>query len=207
MNWPMIIFAVLIIIVFIGRPALENNLSNRLVTYVYNQDYKSYEKLRNSKLTSFLIRQYNLRFLDLSAAMSKGNDQEIRKCVENLDRMILTPRQAEAIYGRCFSYYLALDNFTEAKKYYQKVKDNKGIKDTFELDRFYDIYIENGYKYLNKTLEEYDSVSEEIRPNYDAMLAKMYANKGDKTNAEYYRKKTDENMKKLQMSLKDQTGL
>ncbi|MBR4421574.1 MAG: hypothetical protein IKS69_03470, partial [Erysipelotrichaceae bacterium] len=95
----------------------------------------------------------------------------------------------------------------KAKKYYQILKDNDDAKlDMTMMDRLYNIYVENGYQYLDETLEKYQTAKESEKPQLEGMLAKMYENKGDKKNARIYEEKLQKYAEELQKKLQEQKG-
>ena len=55
-----------------------------------------------------------------------------------------------------------------------------------EVERLYDTYVLGGFKYLQQTEEAWEQASENMKPTLEALLAKMYENKGDIKHAEKY---------------------
>lgn len=183
-----IVFLCLIVffVVFFGRIAAANIVSNKLIKYLYMNDSTHFNELRRSKLATTFIHKYNLRYIDLSKAMMEVNDKEVEACVNELENMKLTINQKSAIYSRCFYYYLSKEDYKKAKKYYQKNYDLDPDKYNPDMDRLYDIYINKGNKYLSEVLKKYDEANGESKASYAVLLSKIYENMKDAENSEKY---------------------
>ena len=168
------------------RKYLSNRICNELIKYIYLEKEDDFENLINSKSTIFWVFPYNRFFLKLNMAISKNDIEKVKKCIGLFDNLKLKQKQKEAIYQRCFSYFVTINNSKEAKKYYEllKSKNNNTVE---EIDIIYSTLVLKEDKYLELCLNRNDNLSGNDRISNESYISQMYANRGDKKNAEKYR--------------------
>lgn len=182
-----IILVVLFLLFEIVRNVVGNSISKELINLLNENKLNEFNELIESKKANFFIHPYNLNFLKLSLAISNNNKAEIKKIMGIFDHVRLDRKQKEALYSRCFQYYLSINDNDEATNYYHMIKLNNPNKNHDDLDMVYDTYLNNGYKYLDTYLLKLQTASHTQRIAYESHISQMYLNKGDKENSDKYK--------------------
>ena len=98
-----------------------------------------------------------------------------------------------------------MEDTKRCKKYYKILTENPDPKQDMTMTHWlYDTYIDHGSKYLDDILNRYEDAPENMKPQLDALLARIYENQGDKKNADIYNRKLKEYAKKLDKKLSEQ---
>ena len=202
-----IIIGCALLLTEIIRMAFRNNITNKLTRLLLEGKFEQFDKLTDKPFTKYFIAPFNLDFIKMNSYLARGDEEKIDAIFERFDRYRLNKAQKTAVYGNAFYYYLSQEDNEKARKYYQAMKDNGDPKlDMSGMVRLYDIYLENGYQYLDETLEKYQTAKESEKPQLEGMLAKMYENKGDKKNAKIYEDRLREYAEQLEKKLEEQKG-
>ncbi len=207
MNYKITIICLLaFFLVFFGRLIATNIVSRKLIRHLYMNETDRFDQLRKSKIASTFIDRFNLRFIDLSRAIMETDSRKVEECVQNLEALRLNLKQKSAIYSRCFYYYLSVQDYHNAKKYYQKNYELDPDKYNHDMDRLYDIYIKKGSEYLDETLEEFERSEKQSRANAAILLSKMYENLGNKKEAGKYTDIASELIEEIRKEMQEQIG-
>lgn len=188
-NWMLIAVIVLagftIITPFVeGR--MRKKLLDELAELLMSGRLDEFDQIANTKKAKRLIRPFNLDFMKLNGAIMKGNKEEIEACLDRFENVRLNTEQKSAVYNRAFYYYLTNAETEKAETYYKRIAENRKEDLNDEVERLYDTYVLGGFKYLQQTEEAWEQASENMKPTLEALLAKMYENKGDIKQAEKY---------------------
>lgn len=162
-----------------------NSITNKLMKCLETGDSENFEKLVNAKSTKRFIHPFNLYFLKLNAAIMKGNKTEIKLAFKDFDNLRINNAQKKMVYEKGFYYYLSQQNKRETKKYYDLLID-LGSSDNEVLSCFYDTYLMQGAKHLDKMIKRLEQTPDEEKPAYEALIADMYKNLNDKKNSDKY---------------------
>lgn len=190
----LIIFVVFLLFEWYQRRK-RNNAINSLMTYLNNKDYDSFEKACETKEVKAYIPDYNLNFLKLSAALMQNDNNKIESIIKEFDNIKMTDAQKKALYDRCFYYYVGTQNKNKAETYYQLLMSMDGV-DKNLYSCFYDTYILKGSKYLDDLLNKVENLPINQKLGHYTLIADMYRNKNDDTNAAKYDELVKELLKK-----------
>lgn len=185
-----ILFAVVLALIIgyeILRRVLTNKQSDKLMKLFLEGNFKEFDKQIDSKLTRYLIPPFNQDYMKLNSYLARGDEKKIHEMFSRFDKVRLNAAQKELVYTNAFYYYVGLKDENKARKYYNLLMESTSDEDSRkEIDRMFDIYINNGYKYLEDTEKEYRNADEREKMKLQALLAVMYENKGDKKKAQEY---------------------
>lgn len=192
MNW-MLIFVFGMAVIMLIMPVIEGkmrkNLMNELADLMMTGKFAEFDEKINLRKTRRLIRPFNLDYMKLNCAIMKGDQEAVEKCFDRFDQVRLNTEQKSAVYMRGFYYYLALEDLKKTELYYKKMAENREEDCNEEIERLYDTYVLGGIKYLKQTEEALKQASENEKPALEALLVKLYENKGDSKLAEEYEKR------------------
>jgi len=181
-----VLFAV--IIVYFYYAAWEGKaILNKLSRYLLQQNFSEFQKLADSKKAQKYVRPFNLDFMKFNKSIAENDSKAAARQLACFGQVNLNEKQKEAVYSRGFYYFLATGDHKTAEKCYEKLCELKNFAGRRNIDRTYDTYIKKGYQYLDATLKELDTVSEQQRTALEAILADMYHNAGDEEAADKYR--------------------
>ena len=190
MKKNIILFAVVLALIIgyeILRRVLTNKQSDKLMKLFLEGNFKEFDKQIDSKLTRYLIPPFNQDYMKLNSYLARGDEKKIHEMFSRFDKVRLNAAQKELVYTNAFYYYVGLKDENKARKYYNLLMESTSDEDSRkEIDRMFDIYINNGYKYLEDTEKEYRNADEREKMKLQALLAVMYENKGDKKKAQEY---------------------
>ena len=173
---------------------LTVKLEKELVNLIITKDYDGFYKLIDSKKTKYLLRPFNIDFMKLNVALLKSDVEQIETMFNHFEKVRLNKVQKEAVYIKGFYYYLSIENYDKVKKYYGYIKQLINDESIYEFDRIYDVYIKNGCEYLQDTIKELETANELVKPVLEAMISKMYENKGDSKLSQEYADKAKKHM-------------
>lgn len=192
MNW-MLIFVFGMAVIMLIMPLIEGkmrkNLMNELADLMMTGKFAEFDEKINLRKTRRLIRPFNLDYMKLNCAIMKGDQEAVEKCFDRFDQVRLNTEQKSAVYMRGFYYYLTLEDLKKTELYYKKMAENRVEDCNEEIERLYDTYVLGGIKYLRQTEEALKQASENEKPALEALLVKLYENKGDSKLAEEYEKR------------------
>ena len=181
-NWMLIaviaLSVVSVAISFIERKK-RKDLMNELADLMMAGKFDEFDEKANSKKARRLIQPFNLDFMKLNSAVMNGDRKAADACFERFENVRLNVEQKSAVYMRGFYFYLAAEELKKAEEYYKKIGENRKEDQNDEINRLYDTYVLGGIKYLKKTEDEWENASENNKPALEALLVKMYENKGD----------------------------
>ena len=197
--WIVLIIGVLVVIVL---PWLVKKvLVNKLTTSILKKDFETFDKLVRNPITKFTIMPFNLDFLKLSKAIAKEDDKEIDQAFKAFEGKRLNDKQKLAVFQNAYYHYITKEDGPKAKKYLSELLALKDVSDEAkeQLKLAYEVDIEKSYAKLDETLARYDKAeSLEEKLGIEAMLVKMYLNKGDKKEADHYTELLKEHVEALQ---------
>lgn len=192
----LLIFIILIIITAGSELMITNSITNRLTTYILNSENEKYIELRNKKLTVTFLPVFNLLYMDLSKAIKDVDIDGAKELLNSLTKIKLNKNQKASVYTRAFFFYLSINENDTANKYYTLLKKNE-IKTDFNIEVSYDVFINKGYKYIEKLEELFDKSNDYEKVRIASILANAYENKQDKKNQNKYLKFIDQKMGEL----------
>lgn len=192
----LLIFIILIIITAGSELIITNSITNRLTTYILNSENEKYIELRNKKLTITFLPVFNLLYMDLSKAIKDVDIDGAKEVLNSLTKIKLNKNQKASVYTRAFYFYLSINENDIANKYYTLLKKNE-IKTDFNIEVSYDVFINKGYKYIEKLEELFDKSNDYEKVRIASILANAYENKQDKKNQNKYLKFIDQKMSEL----------
>ena len=176
-----------------------SRIEKKLVSLLGNRQFKEFEELADRPETERYVRPYNLDVLRLNEAMMKKDAKLIDKAFAHFDEVRLNSEQKEAVYSQAFDYYLATGDKKKTRKYHKAIMEmnpkDPSLKNS--IDRMYDIYAKDGYRYLEDTLEELEQVNEDAVPILEGMIASMYKNKGDQEKYQEYKSASEKHFREL----------
>ena len=163
----------------------KNDIFKKLSACISKRDFESFEKLIDDDQTKRLFPIYNRNFMKLNEAFMKDDRKAIKEAFESFSGLRMNKMQKEALYKRGFYYYLSAKDKANTKEYYDLLLE-LGVPDEEMIRVMYDTYIEKGYAYLERILEECGKAEGDDKMPYYALLADMYRNKGEEEKAKEY---------------------
>ncbi len=192
MNWMLVLVIAMAIVTFM-LPSIEGKMRNRymdeLMDLMMAGKFDEFDEEINTKKAKGLIRPFNLDFMKLNCAILKGDQKAVEDCFDRFEKVHLNTAQKSSVYIRGFYYYLALEDVKKTEMYYKMIAENRKEDCNEEIERLYDTYVLNGIKYLKKTEDDWENAAENEKPALEALLVKMYENKGDRKQAEEFAKR------------------
>lgn len=199
MNRFIIASAVFMILFLIAENILIKHISNRLSMYCFHRKFEEYNQLRNQWYTLYLFKAFNLKFMDLNAAILQGNQDEIKKRINELEKIRMNRKQKNLVYSRVFYYYILTQEKEQAQKYYYLLCNGQEENMPKDILIFYNTFIEEESKYLEEVLDLLKTCDMDQRADLESLLSKIYENKGELELADQYRIEAEKhffNMKK-----------
>ena len=185
-----------------------NKIEYALTDLLAHDKYKEFDELIEDKNTKTYVRPYNRDYLKLNKAFKRNDKKEIDNIFKRFDNVRLNNRQKEEMYSLAFEYYQNSGNKQLTKKYHDLIMDmdtkDNSLKNT--IDRMYDTYELNGYKYLEDSLEELEMVPEDYAPILEGMISSMYKNKGDLEKAKEYKELSKKHFEEMSIRLEEEDG-
>lgn len=188
MNFRMIVYIVIALLAVVLLQYYQNRKRNEafnsLLEHLNNQDYDGFDKQCESAEVQSFIPAYNLNFLKLNAALMRDDKQRIEDTIASFDSIRMNEAQKKALYDKCFYYYISTKNKEKAELYYQMLMSMKGNNEIYSY--FYDTYVQEGTKYLDEILSKVESLNSQQKIPFYTLIADMYRNAKDDTNAKKY---------------------
>lgn len=189
----MLVLVIVMAVLVFARPVIDGkmrkDLLNELTDLMMSGKFDEFDEKINTKKARRLILPFNVDFMKLNSAIMKGDQKAAESCFERFEQVRLNTEQKSAVYIRGFYYYLGLEDLKKAEVYYRKLAENRKEDCNEEIERLYDTYVLGGIKYLRQTEEAWENASENEKPTLEALLIKLYENKGDSEKAEEFAKK------------------
>ena len=186
MNVFVIIAIVAVALLTIAEKFVARNIEQKLNYFLYNKDFKSYDKLRNQFVTKYLFNPFNLKFSDLNRYGIEGNIEKFEETIHEFNQMRLNKNQKEAVYTKAFYYFMMKKDLENADRYYHYLKDLDRPEIMGNIEVFHDTFIEKGHTYLEQTLTALENANEVEKADLESIIAQMYDNMGDKEKAMQY---------------------
>ena len=158
---------------------MKYHLLDKLSAYLISGDYASYDSLIQKQTTKMLVPKFDIMYFNLNKAMSSIDRESVSYILSLFDDEKITDKQKESLFSLAFNFYVSVSDKKSAKKYYDKlvILPNLQKRDNYEI--VYNVYVEDGYKYLDDMLAQLKECSEAEKPHLCMLIAKMYENKGD----------------------------
>lgn len=190
---PIIGVVLFIVLSFLYRKQ-KQQIIDKLTGYLVIGDIDNFDSLYNSKKTKIFVNRFNLDLVVLNKYIIENNKGLINKKLKEFDKYRLNNKQKEALYKKAFYYYVGIEDKDNSKEYFERIEKLK-ITDIDNIERIFDVYINDGNKYLEKTLEEVNFLPISKKSALESMISRMYYNVEDYTNAEKYRKLAEKHFK------------
>ncbi|MGN1390754.1 MAG: hypothetical protein ACI4WQ_02090 [Sharpea porci] len=165
---------------------LKGRAIKKLVSYLENGDYDSFNTYAQSKYIKFLIPRTSLMELRLNGALIEQDTKEINSLLKELTDMPLLPNKKQEIAMKGFNYFIGFENKKEAKKYLKLVNEGPNDRMKVEAKRVYNIYVLKNDDDLKDLLEEINDQEDYQKGVNEFLVSLIYQNKGDKENAKKY---------------------
>lgn len=186
----MIIVIVLFVVIVIIVPIVAKKfISDKLATYIMTHDFEKFDKLVNSFITKMAIQPFNIDYLKMNKALATNDRKEIDGAFKTFDDKRLNDKQKEAVFSNAYYYYISIEDKTHSNKYLKELLKLETlpneVKDDLKLA--YELNIERSSDKLEETLAKYEKAqSPQERVRLEALIAKMYDNKGNKAKAKEF---------------------
>ena len=144
------------------------------------------DELLLKKSTNFFLKPFELYRLKLINAANKGNQNEVANRYAAFDTLRMNKAEKENIYSDAYFYFMSRQDCERATKYYKLLDEIGDYSNKFNIQCSYNTFIEHEYKYLDDALVRYNSSNETQKISLASLISSMYANKGDKQNADKY---------------------
>lgn len=200
MNNLTILTVILVVVVFIFSMLMsyfKRKVYLKLVSYIEKKNFEDFDIEISKWYIQFLFPQFNVEYMQLNSAILRNNPKMVEDSFAIFDKRHLNKKQKEAVYMMAFNYYISLEKYSNAKKYVDLINEIDNVQMKKEVNRIYDIYALNGYKYLDEMIEEVNMMEDTYKGVNEFLISLMYENKGDKDKAEEFKKLSEKHMKLL----------
>ncbi len=194
--------AIFVILFLAAENIMIKRIGSQLSMYILNRQFEEADKLRHKWFTKYLFKPFNLLFMDLNAAILKGDQQETDECFAKLEKIRMNKKQKMMVYNRGFYYYVLTREKEKAKRYYYLLCDGNEENAPKDVLIFYNTFVEEEAKYLDDVLDMLNTCEPERRADLESILSKMYENKKDGESAEKYRKSAEQHFNELEKTKK-----
>ena len=182
-----LITAAVIVIFAVIRRLASRYFTKKLTEFIVKNDSASFDEQIGKWYAKLFLSPFNMDYLKLNSYLIRGNDRLIKEMFERFDNVRLTDNQKRTVYTHAFSYFVDQDDKAKAKKYYELLMPlTHDVAVRKSISRLYDVYVEEGYKYLDETIAELDKADDAQKANLNSLISLMYKNKGDNKAAEKY---------------------
>lgn len=192
-----LIFFAIMIVVALFFVLTKRVIQNKLLNSLMNGDYEQFDALVNKDITRLSIRPYNLFFMELCAAIAKNNKAKVKEIANYFRKIKMNQNQKIALYSKLFYFYITQNDKSAAKRAYDELNEFDSYPNKNDIDCLKDTMLDEGYKYLDETLEKYAQASEDKKLQYEILLMNMYTNKNEIEKAKEYFEKSQSRMEKV----------
>ncbi|MBQ6655160.1 MAG: hypothetical protein IJM79_06530 [Erysipelotrichaceae bacterium] len=198
----MVAVIVLTMVIQAGLIYLQRHLINKLTTALLKGDYDGFDRLIDKWYVMYVIAPFNVDYLKLNRYSLEGDREKITACYDGFNNKRLNYAQAKQVYLEAFDYFLGQKDRERCLFYREKINALSSKKEDLSsikqlVNDSYDIYIDNKSDMLERLLEQNEKLPESHRGSNEALIARIYENKGSKKKAEEYRKLSEEHLKML----------
>lgn len=178
-----VVYAVLLIeLLYI---IIRKNTMNKLISACFEKNDIKFDNISNS-IFGKLLSRFDILCIKFKVYQISNNYQKMPEAIKAFDNIELKRYQKKKIYPRIFMYYMDLGKYDSAKLYYKRVKELGPYKGLDDVEMSYDVYINNGYQYLDYALKRLKRVEVEEKPALEKTIGKMYENKKIKQESKKY---------------------
>ncbi len=189
-----IAFIIFLIVYILVRELLRRYYNAKFEGFFNTAHYEEALGALNAlpaRMTMTTYQQYRRRFLCYEAM----DDTEMAKrMIELLVRMRGgAKRQSEAL-ALGFNYYVQIGEKDRAKELLAQLKSCKNVNEALVNDcqLTYEIVFRKRYDFIDQMEKMLKKANPQLQGKLCFLLAKQYANKGDKTHAKLYRRRYEE---------------
>lgn len=181
-----IYFLIILLVVVFLLMYLEKNIRNKLSKLLFAQDMEGFEKMITNRFINIIINPFDSSLLKLHKAMLTSESEETDRIFEYFDKTKLTAKQKNIIYSEALNYYQLKEDKNKIDHYCRLIQNTKNI----ELKEYAllvgDIYVNNGYKYLDELEKRFKDVDHNHKASMALLIGRMYRNKGNENMAQKY---------------------
>lgn len=168
------VFIGTLIVLFLVMVVLRNHTVKQMNDAMVKKDYKALEKAVNSFTGKYFFDKFTRNFMLLDANMMQLKTKEVGELMDYMLTLKLTLAQQQEMLGKCFYYFLSLNEKTWTKKtleYIRKVKNEAMLKD---CELFYDVLILKQSNHKEETLELLEKADAHSRPTLQYLAGMQY---------------------------------
>ena len=177
----------LIVIFEIARRVLTQRQADKLMKLFLSGDFEAFDKEMDSKMTKYFVHPFNQDFMKMNSYLARGDEKKTLEIFERFDKVRLTEQQKELVYRNAYYYFVGKADAKKARKYYSALLEiTHDEEEKKSMDIMYDTYVDKGYKFLEETEKKLKDAEGQESIRLKALLAMMYANKGDDEKAKKY---------------------
>ena len=184
-----IVIMIIVIAIYFGfqyyQKKKKDDVYKRMASLLDKGDFDEFDRLASSKEVARMFPPFNIFFIKLNAAMMKGSHNAVDKALKDFDQLRMSKPQKQALYEKTFYYYLGQQDEKGAKKYLDLLTE-LDVNNIDVISCFYDTYLQEGSRYLDRMLEILEDTPLEQKPAYEALISDIYKNRKDKENAVKY---------------------
>ena len=157
----------------------KNQTIDRLSTYLVQGNYAAFDELIQKRHVNFLISKFDIMYLKINRAMISLDTDSVQRMLSAFNDDKMTDRQKESLYSLAFNYFISVNDKQNAKRSYDKFIDLPNIRNRDNYRIIYDIYVEDGYRYLNDILAQIDKCDDSEKEHLSLLIEKMQENKAN----------------------------
>ena len=180
---------------------LRRSASNRLIRAAFENNEAEFAKA-SASLGGKLLSDFDKRLIRFNVAQIRRDDAKAEALIKEFENQELTTRQKKQICPKIFYHYIDHKKTEDAARYYEMLKDIPVYPNKKDVEMTYDAYVRKGHGYLEEALKSLNRISKQDLPARERLIAKMYENRGIRTDAKKYANLADQHEAQLKESRK-----
>lgn len=201
MNVFMIIIIAIAAALLIAPLIARKLLYSRLIRYLGQQDYESFNALLDGLMCTFLFRPFNREFLRLNAVIAENDDEKVMNQLKLMfSKLKMNDVQKNAVSEKGFYFYMDLKEYDRAAEMLNSIKHSKEDSPSLHnMQMLYDILAEHKSSYINEIKQKVDQIGDTEGPAavqlgiFQYMLGLQYSYKNDRKTAADYLNRAEKN--------------
>jgi len=192
----LVVISTVLLLVNTVRVVLYKIFSNLLTRSLYEKNEEKFEKTYK-RFGHFFVNKGEYEEIRFDVYSMHGNRNKQEEVVEETKNSKISRIQKKRLYPKFFYYYLDAKKFDKAKEMYEILQTIGLYKGKKELDLYYEAFILNSHKSLEKCEEEVKKASGSKLVDLEKILSKMYENKGINAEAKKYARLAEKHEREL----------
>jgi len=192
----LVVISTLLLLINTFRVVLYKIFSNLLTRSLYEKNEEKFNKTYKG-LGHLFVNKGEYEEIRFDVYNIHNNKNKLEEVIEETKNSKISYIQKKRLYPKFFYYYLDSKKLDKAKEMYQLLEKIGLYKGKKELDLYYEAFILNSHKSLEKCEEDVKKASGNKLVDLEKILSKMYENKGINAEAKKYARLAEKHEREL----------